>query len=136
MKRGIGEPLASSTGLPPLGQVVGDEDVAGRRLRVAADAGADEVLGAALQLVGAGALSTTAGATAAGQLLVVALFGVGRVEIRRVVEEPAGRRSRRASRNGEFINAVLVPPLFRNCCCFCEYCSVANRLTSGRRRCS
>src|SRR6266480_2666021 len=68
-------------------EIVGREHVAGGRLRVAANAGADEVLAAAFELVAAVARRRREVCQAAGNLLVVALFGVGRVEVRRVVVE-------------------------------------------------
>ena len=65
--------------------VVGLEDVAGRGLRIAADAGGDEVLEAALDLVRAGTARRQQLRDAAGQLAVVALFRIRRVEVWRVV---------------------------------------------------
>ncbi len=72
--------------------VIGREHVPGRRLRVTADARAHEVLRAALQVVGAGARRRQQARHASGNLLVVPLFRIGRVEIRRVIKEPARRR--------------------------------------------
>ena len=83
---GITKPLASKHGLARgVGQVVRVEDEARRRLRVAARARGAVVLEAELDVVFAEAARGQEVREGAGDLAVVAVLGVGRVEIGRVV---------------------------------------------------
>ena len=68
-----------------VGDVVGVEHVVGGRLRVAAGVGGREVLDPALDVVAAGAGPGEQPGHRSGELLVVAILGVGGVEVRRVV---------------------------------------------------
>src|SRR5687767_4845275 len=73
--------------------------MAGGRLRVAADAAAHEVLGAALQLVASVLARGQQIRGAAGELAIVALFRIRRIEIGRVVDETARDAWRRPERS-------------------------------------
>jgi hypothetical protein len=110
-------------------EVVGAEDVAGGRLRVAAHVGGLEVLVAGFEAVAAGAVGRLVPGERAGHLPVVPIFRIRGVEVRRIVEavrRHAGRDAARAERRpGE---RVSVPPFSRRPKRRCATCACANRL--------
>ncbi len=87
----LGVPCGRSLGAR---EIVDAEDIRGRRLRIAAGAVAPKELVPVLGLVPAAAVPVIG--DVAGELLVVASFGVGRIEIGRVVDRAvAGADERR-----------------------------------------
>src|SRR6185503_977636 len=104
-------------------QVVGLEHVVRRALRIAAGMRRAVVLAAPLQVVRAGASRGQRVRHAAGELLVVPLFGIERTEERRRIVQ----RRWHAGHDDAAIS-VFVPPAFTNSKVFCEYCNVAKYL--------